>query len=334
MRNKVSEFINESIRIGSVATGLKPVEAQALKEVKGSEDIPKVRNLYEGILDQHEKSKDLLEKFESSERESRQLVTSRLAHLIDYAATDLGILKSVVGSKRGSHTSYFNVNADVLDRSGIKRLMDGVVAEVDIQEQQRRERQAKGAFGNDDDAYHDSLRATIRETLYKAIFSNPTITYVNTSIRSGGGEHEFNAKLSEGQKAALSLMWAIRLAEFSIEREAKRLSTRRSQQKAREMSTNIMLIDGMFSNLSNRELIDSSMSGIESTRGSFQLIGLIHNPHYQNDFNKFPVLIVGKKEGNGKDGDHQRGWVNFSEENKDEAILKTAQIRHIPKSDI
>ena len=71
-------------------------------------------------------------------------------------------------------------------------------------------------------------------------------------IRGAGDEHEFNENLSEGQKAALSLMWAIRLAEFAIEREAKRLSSRRSQQKAREMSVNIMLIDGLFSNLSNR----------------------------------------------------------------------------------
>lgn len=327
---KGKAFVDLAKGVTNSSSGLKPVEIQTLNEINGVADIPKVRSLYEGILEQLSRSKELLHQYESSERESRQLVSSRLAHLIEYAALDLEILRSVVGSNRSKHTSYFNVEAEVLDRTGIQRLMDGIVEEIDILEKQRREREKQGTRSEDNEDYHESLRSLIRTKLYQTIFSQPTITYVNTSIRGAGDEHEFNENLSEGQKAALSLMWAIRLAEFAIEREAKRLSSRRSQQKAREMSVNIMLIDGLFSNLSNRELIDSSMAGIESTRGSFQLIGLIHNPHYQNDFDKFPVFIIGKNEGNGKTGDSGKGWVSFREGTPDEAVLRTAQIRRIP----
>lgn len=327
---KGKAFVDLAKGVTNSPSGLKPVEVQTLNEISGVADIPKVRTLYEGILEQLSRSKELLHQYESSERESRQLVSSRLAHLIEYAALDLEILRSVVGSNRGKHTSYFNVEAEVLDRTGIQRLMDGIVEEIDILERQRREREKQGTRSEDNEDYHESLRSLIRTKLYQTIFSQPTITYVNTSIRGAGDEHEFNENLSEGQKAALSLMWAIRLAEFAIEREAKRLSSRRSQQKAREMSVNIMLIDGLFSNLSNRELIDSSMAGIESTRGSFQLIGLIHNPHYQNDFDKFPVFIIGKNEGNGKTGDSGKGWVSFREGTSDEMALRTAQIRRIP----
>lgn len=327
---KGKAFVDLAKGVTNSPSGLKPVEVQTLNEINGVADIPKVRTLYEGILEQLSRSKELLHQYESSERESRHLVSSRLAHLIEYAALDLEILRSVVGSNRGKHTSYFNVEAEVLDRTGIQRLMDGIVEEVDILERQRREREKQGSRSEDNEDYHESLRSLIRTKLYQTIFSQPTITYVNTSIRGAGDEHEFNENLSEGQKAALSLMWAIRLAEFAIEREAKRLSSRRSQQKAREMSVNIMLIDGLFSNLSNRELIDSSMAGIESTRGSFQLIGLIHNPHYQNDFDKFPVFIIGKNEGNGKTGDSGKGWVSFREGTSDEMALRTAQIRRIP----
>lgn len=327
---KGKAFVDLAKGVTNSPSGLKPVEVQTLNEINGVADIPKVRTLYEGILEQLSRSKELLHQYESSERESRQLVSSRLAHLIEYAALDLEILRSVVGSNRGKHTSYFNVEAEVLDRTGIQRLMDGIVEEIDILERQRREREKQGTRSEDNEDYHESLRSLIRTKLYQTIFSQPTITYVNTSIRGAGDEHEFNENLSEGQKAALSLMWAIRLAEFAIEREAKRLSSRRSQQKAREMSVNIMLIDGLFSNLSNRELIDSSMAGIESTRGSFQLIGLIHNPHYQNDFDKFPVFIIGKNEGNGKTGDSGKGWVSFREGTSDEMALRTAQIRRIP----
>lgn len=332
LEKKSQAFVDLTKGVADAPSGLKPVEIQALNEAHSVADIPKVRALYEGILDQLSKSKDMLQKFESSERKSRQLVTSRLAHLIDYAALDLKILRSVVGSNRGQHTSYFNVEAEVLDRAGIQRLMDSIVEEVDIRERQRRERENKGASSDDADDYHESLRSLIRNKLYQTIFSQPTITYVNTSIRGAGDEHEFNENLSQGQKAALSLMWAIRLAEFAIEREAKRLSSRRSQHKAREMSVNIMLVDGLFSNLSNRELIDSSMAGIESTRGNFQLIGLIHNPHYQNDFDKFPVFIIGKNEGNGKTGNARKGWVSFHDGGSEETALRTAQIRRIPSS--
>ncbi len=322
---KEKAFIDEVKRVCEKAAGLKPVEIQTLKEVKFIGDIPKVRNLYEGVLEQLLKSKELLHRCESSEREARQGVASRLAYLIDYAAMDLKILQSVVGSNRGTFNSYFNVEAEVLDKAGIRRLMETVVAEVDLHEKQRRERNAE-----DNEEYHESLRTLVHEKLYKAIFTSPKITYVNATIRDAGDEHEFNENLSEGQKAALSLMWAIRLAEFGIERETKRHSSRRSQQKAREMSVNIMLIDGLFSNLSNRELIDSSMAGIESTRGSFQLIGLIHNPHYQNDFEKFPVFIIGKNEVNGRKGDERMGWVSFREGTPEDNTLRTAHIRCIP----
>lgn len=331
---KGKAFVDLAKGVTNSPSGLKPVEVQTLNEINGVADIPKVRTLYEGLLEQLARAKELLHQYESSERESRQLVSSRLAHLIEYAALDLEILRSVVGSNRGKHTSYFNVEAEVLDRTGIQRLMDGIVEEIDILERQRREREKQGTRSEDIEDYHESLRSLIRTKLYQTIFSEPTITYVNTSIRGAGDEHEFNENLSEGQKAALSLMWAIRLAEFAIEREAKRLSSRRSQQKAREMSVNIMLIDGLFSNLSNRELIDSSMAGIESTRGSFQLIGLIHNPHYQNDFDKFPVFIIGKNEGNGKTGDRGKGWVSFRESTSDEMALRTAQIRRIPPAQV
>lgn len=327
---KEGDFVAMANRAAANSDGLKSVERKTLEEVKSAKDINNVRSLHEGLLEQHNRISERLHQCESSELEARRGVTSRLAHLIEYAAMDLEILRSVVGSRRGTHASYFMVSADVLDKTGIQKLMDSVLTEVDVQEEQRRERAEKGLSAPDDDVYHDSLRALIRDRLYKSIFSNPTITYVNESIRAAGDANEFNENLSEGQKAALSLMWTIRLAEFAIEREAKRLSSRRSQKMARDMSVNIMLIDGLFSNLSNRELIDSSMAGIESTRGRFQLIGLIHNPHYQNDYEKFPVFIVGKNESNGRQKDGLKGWVSFRDENVEKGTLRTAQTRRIP----
>jgi hypothetical protein len=330
LKREEQQFVEKAHNIAKSSTGLKQVEKAILQEAKGLASLIQIKSLYEGLLEQLNLITEKLEKCESSELEARQGVTSRLSHLVEYAALDLDILASVVGANRGKHTSYFNVDAEVLDRVGIKGLMDSILSEVDVHEEQRRERESKGIVAPEDELYHESLREKIRDKLYKNIFRNPTITYVNETIRAAGGVNEFNESLSEGQKAALSLMWTIRLADFAIEREAKRLSSRRGQQTARDMSENIILIDGLFSNLSDRSLIDSAMAGIESTRGRFQLIGLIHNEHYQNDYNKFPVFIIGKNESNGLTGDRKKEWVNFNESTMDHASIRTAQIRRIP----
>ena len=65
-----------------------------------------------------------------------------------------------------------------------------------------------------------------------------------------------------------------------------------------------MIIDGLFSNLSDPKLIRSVMSSLTVTRGHFQLIGLVHDPKYQHDFNLFPVFLIGKTQ-------ESKGWVSF-----------------------
>ena len=327
-----TQFVDKAKQVAEISKGLAPVEKTILSRVESAKEISNVRNLYEGLLDQYNKTTELLQQCDSAERESRRGVTSRLSHLIDFATLDLSILRNVAKAKRSKHVAYFNVDANILDQEGIKSLIDTIITEVDVLEEQRREREKKGISSPADNQYRETLRETIRNKLYKNIFLNPTITYVNETIRASGEKNEFNEKsLSEGQKAAMSLMWTIRLAEFAIVREAKRLSSRRAQNKAMEVTENIILVDGLFSNLSDRDLIDSAMAGIEGTRGRFQLIGLIHNPHYQNDYSKFPVLIIGKSEGN---ADKPKGWVKFYQGNvvdwEKTPSLRTAQIVRMP----
>ncbi|MGL6252930.1 MAG: hypothetical protein ACRC3F_18540, partial [Billgrantia desiderata] len=55
----------------------------------------------------------------------------------------------------------------------------------------------------------------------------------------------------------------------------------------------VILLDGLFSKLSHRRLIQDSLESLRNTRGRFQMIGLIHNPNYENDPDIFPTYLVG-----------------------------------------
>ena len=55
----------------------------------------------------------------------------------------------------------------------------------------------------------------------------------------------------------------------------------------------MIILDGLFSKLSHRRLIEDSLESLRNTRGRFQMIGLIHNPNYENDPGIFPTYLVG-----------------------------------------
>jgi hypothetical protein len=57
------------------------------------------------------------------------------------------------------------------------------------------------------------------------------------------------------------------------------------------------MIDGLFSNLSDKKMIRDSLSILESLKGNFQLIGWIHNQQYENDYNLFPSLVTVRRTG-------------------------------------
>ena len=55
----------------------------------------------------------------------------------------------------------------------------------------------------------------------------------------------------------------------------------------------MIILDGLFSKLSHKKLIEDSLESLRNTRGRFQMIGLIHNPNYENDPGIFPTYLVG-----------------------------------------
>jgi hypothetical protein len=124
------------------------------------------------------------------------------------------------------------------------------------------------------------------------MFSEPEVRIRHPELRAGEA-YRLDEKISTGQQNAVMLMLLLKLADFAIERDI-RLQVRdaRARRRARALAQKVVLIDGLFSNLSNRELIKESLRAMSKVRGNFQLIGLIHHPQYQNDPEIFPNHIV------------------------------------------
>jgi len=85
------------------------------------------------------------------------------------------------------------------------------------------------------------------------------------------------------------------VAEFAVAREIAGLSNSAARRRASSAQHSIVIVDGLFSDLSKPELINESMEAMRGIKGAFQLIGLIHSPFYRNNWERFPTLILGHK---------------------------------------
>lgn len=295
--------------LSSDDTCLAHAEREHLATVRSYQDADLVIRMSEQLHAIYEENRQAFETAQAAEQENRNLAADRMNYFIRSAEANLETLRKVVSRKRGRLEAHFLVDAEMATKAQAGQLVESIIETLDVEER-RHEDLAKKGIGDDVDTHRQRQREYIRNLAYRHIFRNPHVRYVNPAIRRDGKPHPFTDALSTGQKTAISLMWTVRLAEFSIAKQLQRMSSSQVRRRAQARSEAILLIDGLFSDLSSRDLIESAMSGIEDTRGRFQLVGLIHNEHYQNDFNVFPVLLHGKERVSPGGG---HGWVQIEE---------------------
>lgn len=168
----------------------------------------------------------------------------------------------------------------------------------------------------------DNLYEDVRDILYKTIFKDPSVHVRHPSIAAGQKIRMERDNVSRGQGAALQLLLLVRIAEFAKERDARRdnpLTRHRRKLSGQEHS--FIILDGLFSNLSREELIDESLRALDACKGVFQLVGLIHNRGYVNNYKIFPTFIVAKPYRAVTDGLTQDYWYDFDSSHADETGL-------------
>ncbi|UTH73717.1 hypothetical protein [Chromobacterium sp. IIBBL 290-4] len=155
------------------------------------------------------------------------------------------------------------------------------------------------------------LKRLLRDKLIQCVFTNTSVEFVNAGIWAGKKSH-VSEKLSTGQKIALEFMWIVRQAEYEIERGLLEMTSTQAA-KSRAKANRVILIDGIFSTLSDRKIIGEALNGLRDLGGNFQILGFLHSPTWTNDYTVFPVYHVGKKLTNNA-GD---GLVSFMEHGRE-----------------
>jgi hypothetical protein len=311
--------------------GLSEVEQQRLQAITDLDSADRVVSMARDIRAIFDREQALYQQASSAETESRALVTQRISYFIEAAQDNLDLFRRVARQRHGGEQAHFQVSADMIAREESEALIENIIIALDDEEAARGKRRRRGMENSEnDDQYRSRLRDMIRQNTYRRIFKTPSVKYVSPQIRNDDRPRPLTRSLSSGQRTAMTLQWIIRLADFAISREVQGSITRVSARKrARERAQSILFVDGLFSDLSDEHLIREAMSGIRNTRGRFQLIGLIHNDKYTNDFDVFPVLLLGKVV-TSRDG--EGGWVSVDERDIDsEALKDTVQVAELRK---
>ncbi|SFH16830.1 hypothetical protein [Modicisalibacter xianhensis] len=243
-----------------------------------------------GQLDEH---RERVARLHASREHIEGTLVERLGSIITDAAGNLDILRRVA-RRSGEGGAYFEVKASLIGDEAVRELIQQLLADIDEHQAalRRRQQQEGGMAASDQRRRDEELGRQIRRRIYRGLFRDVSIRLKHDAIRPHGRLFSLNEDMSEGQREAVSLMWLVKLSEFAIERELRELPGHQKR-RARAGRESVILLDGLFSKLSHRRLIQDSLESLRNTRGRFQMIGLIHNPNYENDATIFPTYLVG-----------------------------------------
>lgn len=154
--------------------------------------------------------------------------------------------------------------------------------------------------------YDERMRNEVRGIFYRAVFTGvgdteqerkaPRIYIIHPHI-GGGQRKRLDKRISTGQRNALGLLLMTKMADFAISRDERLELADTGRRKAAVHQTRVVMIDGLFSNVSNRRLIRESLDAMRDLKGKFQLIGWIHNEAYENDPDIFPEYLALRRAG-------------------------------------
>ncbi|RIX76315.1 hypothetical protein [Acidovorax cavernicola] len=282
-----------------------PFNSLEIEEISRAtpDSIEGLGTLFEQLQASLTKERDEAQQAKNIASQTAQDTLSQLAGLIESATDNLKTLNKVMA---GYPHGRFFFETQVTGKAGVQNILDELKEDVEkaLREQDGRSRGMRR--GSD-----TQLKAMLRDKLIECVFTSTEVQFVNGGIWGGRKSH-VSEKLSTGQKIALEFMWIVRQAEYEIERGLLEMTSKQAA-RSRAKANRVILIDGIFSTLSDRRIIKEALNGLRDLGGNFQIIGFLHSPTWNNDFTVFPVYHVGKKLVN-REGD---GLVSFRERGRE-----------------
>ena len=293
----------EQARDGRIK-GLQLPEIDRIAEATTLAQLSAIHQIREKVRTTINEYAEKLTKLRETMETNKEATIDNLVRFARQADINLKILDDVMAR---TPDARFHVEADVADEDTIRRIIESLIIEIQDREQAARDRNPT-ALNKDIERRNKSYKEEIQNQIYANIFSKERVFFTHVAIREAKTPltGEKSGGLSTGQRTALMMMWLIKQAEYSLTRAALMYGSRKQQKAALKSAQRIMFFDGLFSNLSNEDYIDHAFQGLKDVDENFQLIGLIHNPHYVNNKDIFPVHLVGKKKVGVKGGKRRR----------------------------
>ena len=291
----------------AAATDLKALSQAEIESIQAANTVEELKELVrlgERLqADLAQEKTDLLElQVAAGTVETESIGT--LTRLVQSCHANLETMNQVMS--RNPKARFF-IATKIISDEDVLRLMhdlrDGIEA-------RKRTAQTRSSFDrrNKDDG---SIKADVRRALIDNIFIETSVEFRHVGMWEGDRRH-IQDSFSEGQKAAMQMLWLIKESEYHLECAIRRHLGAGSKKRLRARSQRILFFDGLFSNLTDRALIDEAFKGLGDSNSNLQLIGLIHNPEYRNNPQIFPALVIGRRAG-WRQVDGERSFMRFED---------------------
>ncbi|MFL9610981.1 hypothetical protein ACKF11_12920 [Methylobacillus sp. Pita2] len=268
--------------------------------VRGKEDVSVLAHIYKVTKENYDKNSAANATAQTFLDKEWGDVSDWLHKFTLRLPDNLRIMKSIFSPQRDGATGTviragFDISAKLADLQDIKATLDEIVLMVENYEKN------SDVINQFDQGVRDKtiadLRREIRNNFYQKVILDPSIHVCMPSISQKPLLLEKNM-VSTGQGIAMTLLWIVKMANYVSERELNRKTTNQAHLKRiKANKTQFAIIDGAFSSLSKKELIDDALNSVAQTRGNFQLIITGHDENYQNNFQYFPSLVVAREIG-------------------------------------
>ncbi len=290
--NANKTFRDECQRYIELAEGLAVNEKEIIVTAEDNyDDVLGLLNNLEAIC---RKEKAKLDELERGLEAITSKAHERLVSLLDSAEDNLRLLKKV--ADRTAEGTII-VECSTISSDELKNLIRQLLAEVETELRFHQER-ATSAFPESDrrvgTEWKKSLKSRIADWFYKGVFPTAKVQIRHTSVRGGKPITFRKEGISSGERLAIALVVIGKLQEFIQEREVYWQAKGSGRRRKRGKTQGILLLDGIFSKLSQKEMIQVAMDAYRGLKGSFQLIGLNHYA-VENDKDVFPNYFEVRK---------------------------------------
>lgn len=278
--------------------GLHQNEIERIRKAETIDDIANVRSLRQTIESQAQQLGQELNQYRQAVNTQKAANIEILTNLANQASTNLVILDDVM---KRTPSARFHVHVDIADNNRISQIIESLIDEIEDRERLAREK-STAPLNNELERRNITYKNIIKERIYQNMFIEPKVEFCHPAIWNGERRRLVNEGPSTGQLTALMMMWIIKQADYALTRVVRLYTSRKDQKQALRKMQRILFIDGLFSNLSDEDIINGAFRGLREVSEGFQLIGFIHNPQYINNPDLFPAHLVGKKFATQADG--------------------------------